>query len=125
MRFARWVFLIAGIYGLLVITPGFFVEHLQGRLAPPPINHPEFYYGFFGAALAWQLAFLVIATDPARYRPLMLVGVVEKLAFLPANLVLHAIGRMAASGVYYASMLDAVWAVLFLVAWFRTRPATK
>jgi hypothetical protein len=40
MRLARWIFLIAGIYGVLVLLPGFFVE-LAGR----PQAQPEFYYG--------------------------------------------------------------------------------
>ena len=58
MRFARWVYAIAGIYGILILVPGFF---LISQVAPPSINHPEFYYGFYGTALAWQIGFLLIA----------------------------------------------------------------
>ena len=72
MRLARWIFLIAGIYGVLVITPFYFLEDQIGRDYPPAITHPDVYYGFIGVTLAWQIAFLVIATHPLRLRPLML-----------------------------------------------------
>jgi hypothetical protein len=71
MKFAKIVFRIAGIWGLLVIPPLYFMFDLIGRNDPPPITHPGFFYGFVGLALSWQIAFLVIATDPVRFRPLM------------------------------------------------------
>ena len=60
MRFAKYTFLVAGVYGLLALAPQYFLERLNGEMYPPPINHPEYYYGFVGVALAWQIAFLVI-----------------------------------------------------------------
>jgi hypothetical protein len=54
MRFARLIFTAAGIYGIVVLTPLYFLEGWLGRNAPPPITHPEFYYAFVGVALAWQ-----------------------------------------------------------------------
>src|SRR5262245_63460257 len=48
MKFARIVFLVAGIYGLLVVAPQYFLEAKIGRDTPPPITHPEFFYGFVG-----------------------------------------------------------------------------
>src|SRR5262249_29225926 len=74
-RFARVVFLVAGIYGMVVLAPGFFTERALAQRMPPAITHPEFYYGFFGVALAWQVAFLIIARDPERFRPLILAGI--------------------------------------------------
>ena len=71
MRFARWVFRLAGIYGLIVLLPQYFLEERIGRDDPPPITHPEHFYAFLGVAVAWQVAFLVIAQDPIRYRPIM------------------------------------------------------
>jgi len=50
MKFARWVFLIAGIYGLIVIAALYFMEVVIGRVTPPPLNHPGFFYGFVSAA---------------------------------------------------------------------------
>jgi len=72
MKFARIVFLIAGIYGILVLTPLYFLEQTIGRETPPPITHPEFFYGFVGVGLAWQIVFLIIARDPLRFRPMMI-----------------------------------------------------
>jgi len=40
MTFARRLFLIAGIYGLIVLLPLYFLEEKTGRDYPPPITHP-------------------------------------------------------------------------------------
>ena len=95
MTFARRGFTAAGVYGLVVLLPLYFLEDRLGRDTPPPITHPEFFYGFAGVAIAWQLAFLVIGKNPVRYRPLMIPAVVEKLAFGVPALVLFAGGRVA------------------------------
>ena len=47
MKFAKIVFLVAGIYGLIVLLPLYFLEERTGRDFPPPITHPEYYYGRF------------------------------------------------------------------------------
>jgi hypothetical protein len=52
LRFARVVFLVAGIYGILVLLPQYFLEERIGIDSPPPITHPEHFYGFVGVALA-------------------------------------------------------------------------
>jgi len=31
---------------------------------------PDFYYGFVGVAILWQIAFLAIGRDPIRLRPM-------------------------------------------------------
>jgi hypothetical protein len=74
MRFAKWMFLLAGVSGILLVVPPYFLERQTGEDYPPSITHPEYYYGFFGVTLAWQVMFLVIATDPVRYRRAMLRG---------------------------------------------------
>lgn len=119
MRFARWVFLLAGITGLFMILPLYFMEEKFGRDYPPPINHPELYYGFAGVTLAWQLMFLVIARDPVRYRLAMLPAIVEKAGYAIAVPVLYAQGRVTGTMVGFAAM-DATWLVLFTVAYLRT-----
>ena len=58
MRFARVVFAIAGVWGVLIMTPLYFTIDAVGRAYPPPITHPDLYYGFIGVTLAWQIAFL-------------------------------------------------------------------
>src|SRR6478735_1720810 len=92
--FARWTFRIAGVYGLLVILAGYFSEASVARDYPPAITHREYFYGFMGVTLAWQLAFLVISTDPRRYRPLMLVAIIEKLGFFVPGIILWSRGEL-------------------------------
>jgi hypothetical protein len=119
MRFARRVFLAAGIYGLLLVVPNFFLERLLGEQFPPEINHPEFFYGFLGAVLAWQVMYLLIGSDPPRFRPAMLLTAAAKLGFVASAVILYSLGRSAGTLVLLA-MPDAVFAALFVVAWTRT-----
>ena len=97
MRFARIVFLLAGLYGLLSLTPLYFLFDYIGRQEPPPITHPQFYYGFAGVGLAFQFVFLAIAADPARFRPLMIPSVLEKLGYMIPSAVLYFAGRIPIS----------------------------
>jgi hypothetical protein len=119
--FARRVFLGAGIYGLVVLLPQYFLEERIGRDYPPPITHPEHFYGFVGLALVWQLAFLLIARDVIRYRPLMPIAVAEKAAFAIPTFLLFASGRVAAATTAVAG-IDAVLGIFFLAAYLATRP---
>jgi hypothetical protein len=120
MKFARRVFLLAALEGFIVVPPMYFVERRYGLDNPPPVTHPEFYYGFVGVTLAWQVAFLIMSFDPIRYRPLMLAAIVEKVTFVIAVWVLVESGRAPGSIVPFA-LIDLVFGVLFLVSWWRTR----
>ena len=119
MRFARWIFGAAGVWGIVVLLPGYFFERQYGQDYPPPVNHPEFYYGFFGVALAWQLMFLVIAREPVRYRLAMIPAMLEKVSFAVAIPLLFAAGRVNTTMLAGAAT-DAVWLVLFIAAFLRT-----
>jgi hypothetical protein len=119
MRFARWVFLLAGLSGLLLTVPPYFLEEKIGADQPPPINHPEFYYGFFGLCVAWQVMFLIIGFDPVRFRPAMLAALLEKASYAVAVPLLYAAGRLPLVFLVFAAH-DAVWFVLFAIAWWRT-----
>jgi hypothetical protein len=121
MTFAKWVYRLAGIYGVLVVPPLYFLERRIGVQTPPPITHPEYFYGFVGVALAWQIAFLIISTDPARYRPLMPAAMIEKFSFAIAGLVLFAGGRVAGGTLAFAC-LDLLLGLLFIAAWAGSRP---
>ena len=123
-RFARRVYTIAGIYGLIVMFPQYFMEDKIGRDYPPPITHPEYFCGFIGIVLVWQIAFLVMARDPERYRPLMPVTVLEKLAFAVPVLLLYRDGRVAAALLPFAA-IDLVLGTLFLIAWRRSGAAPR
>lgn len=119
-RLARRIFLWSGVYGIIVLAPQFLLEAKNGRDFPPPINHPEFYYGFNGVALAFQVLFLIIARDPVRYRLAMIPSVLEKVAFGGAVCILYAHGRVAPFLLVPAS-IDLALAALFLLA-FRLTP---
>ena len=115
VRFPRTVFLVAGIYGLVVLIPQFFMEGVIARDFPPPLTHPEHFYGFIGVALAWQFAFLLIARDPLRFRLFMLPAILEKLSFGVAALVLCAQHRTAMP-VACVAAIDLVLALFFFLA---------
>lgn len=119
MTFSKWVFRIAGVWGLLVVPPLYFLFDMIGERNPPPITHPEFYYGFLGVTLAWQLAFLVISSDPARFRPLMLPSVVEKFGFVAALAVLCAQSRVTPSQLSLPAV-DLLLGTLFVISFFKT-----
>ena len=120
MKFAKIVFRVAGIWGFLVLTPLYFMFDLIGRNDPPPITHPGFFYGFLGVALAWQIAFIAIATDPVRFRPLMIPSILEKVGWSAAVIVLVVQGRMHKSDMVFAGT-DLLLGVLFVIAYFKTR----
>jgi hypothetical protein len=119
-RFAQRVFLVAGIYGVLVLLPQYSLERMIARDYPPPITHPEYFYGFIGVALAWQVAFLLIARDVQRYRLLMLPAILEKVTFGVAVVLLYANGR-APGSIAGGGIIDLVFAVLFALAFRATR----
>ncbi len=119
MRFAERVFRVAAIYGLIVLLPQYFLEARTGRDFPPAITHPEYYYGFIGVAVAWQLAFLVISRDPLRYRPMMIPAIIEKAGFGFATIALFLLDRLNLQ-MLAAGGLDLVLGVLFVFAYVQT-----
>lgn len=119
MKFARRLYLIAGIYGLIVLAPQYFMEEMIGRDYPPPITHPEFYYGFMGVALAWQVLFLILARDPLRYRSMMIPAVLEKVSFAIAVLVLYAEQRTSGTTLGFG-LIDLTLGALFIAAYVKT-----
>ena len=123
MKFAKWAYRIAGIYGLLVLAPLLFLEHAVSQNYPPTITHPEYYYGFAITGVAWQLAFIVIGNDPQRFRILMPVTWLEKSYGLIA-IVLYGQGRIS-SQVLALGLIDLLFAALFVRAYVITRRNTK
>ena len=120
MKFAKIVFLLAGIYGIVVVAPLFLTEGIIDATQPPAITHPEYYYGFVCVTLVWQLLFLMLAHDPVRYRPIMLMAVLEKtsgIAFILLVLLHRSPSSLLIGGV------DVLLGILFLIAFVRTAPA--
>jgi hypothetical protein len=120
LRFAKIVFWIAGIWGVLILAPLYFMFSLIGRQDPPPITHPAFYYGFVGAGLAWQIAFLIIASNPARFRPLMIACVIEKFSYATALIALYWQHRLHPSDLTFG-LVDLLFGVLFVFAFLKTK----
>jgi hypothetical protein len=118
MKFAKRVFTVAGIYGLVVLVPMYFLAGTLGEQDPPAITHLEYFYGFLGVAVAWQVLFLLIAREPLRLRPAILPAVLEKLGYGVAVWILLALGKVTAGPVITGS-IDLVFAVLFATAYVK------
>lgn len=112
MKSVRIIFGLAAAWGLFALIPGLFA---------PAGPQPEYYYGFYGLALVFQLVFVMIAVDPVRFRALIPVAILEKLAFFLPVAVLYTQGRVAMGGVFFGAMIDGLLAMLFALAWVRSR----
>jgi len=99
----------------------YFLFDSIGLLTPPPVTHPEFFYGFAGVAMVWQFAFFVIGSDPARFRPMMIPALLEKLGYVLTLVVLHMQNRITPAQAL-PSVPDGLLCVLFAIAFFKVRP---
>ena len=119
MKFARIVFLIAGAWGLAIVTPLYFLLDVVSRSYPPPVTHPDLYYGFVGVTLVWQIAFLIIATNPSRHRPIMLAAILEKAVYVGTMVILYQNGQLQ-FGQFAVAVPDCVLGTLFVAAFVKT-----
>jgi hypothetical protein len=120
MRFARIVFRAAGIWGIAVLMPFYWLADLTGRAYAAPTQYPQFFYGFLAVALAWQVAFLVIGSNPARCRPLMVAAALEKFGYVGTLLMLYAQARITGQDAFPV-LPDLLLGILFVVAFAKTR----
>ena len=107
------------MWGIAALTPLYFLVDLTGRQYAAPTDYPQFFYGFLSVAMAWQIAFLVIGRNPARYRPLMIAGIVEKLGHVAGVAVLYGQRRLSVADATAAGP-DLLLAVLFIAAFLKT-----
>ncbi len=121
MNFAKIVFWVAGIWGVVTLAPLYFILDMIGRQDPPAITHPLFFYGFVGVALAWQFAFFVIGKDPVRFRLIMIPSVLEKMAFGIPAILLYTQGRLTVFDLALGCV-DLLFGALFLFAFRSTAP---
>ncbi len=119
MKFAKIIFWIAGIWGVLVLTPLYFIFDLIGQKDPPPITHPAFYYGFVSVGLAYQVVFFVIARNPVRFRPMMIPSVLEKFGYGASLIVLYLQHRLHPQDLALGGV-DLLFGVLFIAAFRKT-----
>lgn len=120
MKFAKYVYYIAGFYGIVALAPMYFMETKIGQDAPPAITHSEFFYGFVGVALVFQLVFIVMAGNPAKYRALMPLTILEKLSFAVPTAILYFQNRLATQ-LFAAGMIDLFLGLLFVAAFLKTK----
>lgn len=118
-KLASRLFFWAGCYGLVALAPLYFLEDALGNAFPPAGNRPEQFYSFLGVALAWQFAFLLIASDVGRFRPMMLPGAAEKILSATSVIALFWWGRVAPV-MLAPALIDLVLGTAFLMVFFRT-----
>ena len=106
VRAARCLFGIAGLYGL-VATLALYARPLDAQSL--------WLWAFAGAAAATQLLYVLIATDPPRFRPAIPVGIASKLSFALPVLWLSAHGA-AGRGTLIAAGIDLALAAAFAAA---------
>ena len=120
MRLARFVFIGAGIWGIAVLTPLYWLVDISGRHYAVPTDYPQFFYGFIGVAIAWQIAFLIIGSNPARFRTFMIPAMIEKFGYVSTLLFLYSQSRISALDMQPA-IPDGLLGLLFVAAFLRTR----
>jgi hypothetical protein len=108
MRFARWLFWIAGAFGLAAIYPLY-------RVPGSPT-----YYGLLATLIAWQAAFFVIGSNPNRYRWMMIPAMLEKALWMVTLLVLYTKGQTTGSVLAANAATHGLLGVLFVVAFIKT-----
>ena len=119
MKFAKFVFIVAGVWGIAVLTPLYFLVDITGRQYAPPTAYPQFFYGFLFVAMAWQIAFLIVGSDPARFRLLMIPAVIEKLGYVATLIVLFSRAQIPAVDAQ-AAVPDGLLGLLFIAAFVKT-----
>ena len=118
MKLAKWIFLTAGILGLLSTVPLLFAENAMA------VKQPEFYYGFVCLDICWQILYLFLSSNPVRYRPIMIPAFLAKGSGTIALTWLYLLGRVSSQWIAIGAV-DGVFAVLFVVAYWSTRSKTK
>lgn len=112
MKFAKYTFLLAGVYGILVLLPLYFAD-------TSGISRLEFYYGFIGIALAFQILFIIISRDPVRFRTAMIPCILEKISFAIPAFILFSQNKIE-TNIFYGGIMDFILGILFIVAYFLT-----
>ena len=124
MKSAKYIFIIAAVYGLIVLLPMYFSESRFNADFPPAITHPEYFYGFIGVGVAWQILFLLIAINPLRYKLMMIPAMLEKFSFGVAIIILFSQQR-AQIMILSSAIIDMLFGMLFIFAFFKTKEEQK
>lgn len=120
MKSVKYIFIVAGVYGLIVLLPMYFSETRFNSDFPPAITHPEYFYGFIGVALAWQILFFLIAINPLRYKLMMIPAILEKFSYGIAVIILFVQNRTPIM-ILSSAIIDLIFGILFIYAFFKTK----
>ena len=113
MRFARIVFAIAGALGLLAMVPMYLAEGSYR------------YYGSLGGLVAWQIAFFVIASEPRRFRTMMIPATLEKLLWVATLVITYFRGQLTTPELLGSTIPHGILGALFVAAFFMTPPMQR
>jgi len=113
MKFAKWTFLIAGLFGLVTTIPLAFAEKRMS------VQQPEFYYGFVFLDICLQIIYIIISTSPIRFRPIMIPAFLAKASGTIALTWLYLVNRVSSQWIAIGTV-DGIFAILFLIGYFFT-----
>ena len=118
VKLVRALFIVAAMYGFIVLGSWMFIT-------PRMVGHarhqqPEIYYGFGSLGLAWQVAFVLIACNPVRYRSLMLIAAVFEKLFFAGILIVLILRHIAGLHWIPEAAIDGLLGIAFIVAYYFT-----
>ncbi|HMN61454.1 MAG TPA: hypothetical protein PJ988_13865 [Anaerolinea sp.] len=118
MKIARWIFLAAGVLGLVPLAPIFYELARGGQdMLPDGGSMGLFIYIFLALYTFWQIFYLILAANPMRFRPMIILAFFV-CAVTPFNtLWLYFYGMVVWQGIIIVSL---AFALLFLVAFWLT-----
>lgn len=114
MKFAKYLFLLAGVSGIVLLFPLYFIETGTSETA---ISHPAFYYGFIGVALAFQVLFIIISFDLYKYRMVIIPCIIEKVGFAVPVILLYFQNKVPQT-ILGAGIMDLILGILFAIVFF-------
>ena len=118
MKTARWIFLTAGMLGLVPLAPIFYELARGGQdMLPDDGSMGLFIYIFLALYIFWQIFFFFIAANPVRFRPMIILAFFV-CAVTPFNTLWLYFYGMAVWQV--TIIVSLAFALLFLVAFWLT-----
>lgn len=122
----RGFFVLAGLYNIAGGAWGFF--HLEASFRDLGLPPPTYSFAFellFLAVISLGVAYLAVARDPLRHRPLVWLGAATKLEGAAISFWAIQRGQLPASSWWQPVVNDLLWLLGFVAfqVWARGRPA--
>ena len=120
-RLARWIFGLAAVYGFVTLLPSY--GGLSEVAPDASADAVLFFHSFLSLAIAFQVLFAIIASDPRRHRLAMIPAMLDKIAFGIPVLLMRDISAAADFFVPFA-LIDLAFLPLFAIAFFACSGST-